>query len=238
MSLPGKRLRYRILNARFAPRLLIAVLVVAVAGYFLVPRWFPVGEGRGLMALGTLEATEVAISSEVSARIVSIPIEEGQSVRTGDLLVQLDDATTQLEYRRASTVDQQSITLQLAKYQLRAPRDGVILRRDAEPGEVAVAGATLLTLGDLSALDLTVYVPQNDLGRVHLGQRVSVVPEAAPDLSFNAQVRRIADQAEFTPRNTQTTKDRLDLVFGVKVHVANVEGRLKPGMTAMAWFLE
>jgi multidrug resistance efflux pump len=238
MSALVKRLRYRILGTRAVPRVLLALVVLAAAGYFLVPRWFPSGGSGQLTALGTLEATEVTISSEVSARILAIPVEEGQAVHAGDLLVQLDDATTRLAYQRASTVDQDSLALQLAKYQLRAPRDGVILRRDAEPGEVAIPGATLLTLGDLSALDLTVYVAQNDLGRVHLGRRVLVVPEAAPDLSFNGQVQRIADQAEFTPRNTQTTKDRLDLVFAVKVHVPNVGDRLKSGMTATAWFEE
>jgi HlyD family secretion protein len=236
---PGmKRLRYGLLRSRALPRLLIAMVAVAVGGYFLMPRWFPPTGGGEITALGTLEATEVTVGSEVSARIVEIPVEEGQTVRAGDLLVRLDDSATQLQYREASTVDQQSLAIQLAKYQIRAPRDGVILLRNAEPGEVAVAGASLLTIGDLSALDLMVYVPQTDLGRVRLGQKVSVVPEAVPDAAFSGQVLHIANQAEFTPRNTQTTKDRLDLVFGVKVHVRNVGGRLKPGMTATASFQE
>ncbi|HVB96969.1 MAG TPA: HlyD family efflux transporter periplasmic adaptor subunit [Chloroflexota bacterium] len=54
---------------------------------------------------------------------------------------------------------QQIIAVQLEKYTLRAPRDGVILRRSAEPGEVAVVGAPLLVLADLSKPELTVYVP-------------------------------------------------------------------------------
>jgi HlyD family secretion protein len=220
------------------PRLVAAGLLIVLAAVFLGPRWFPAVPRGDLVALGTLESTEVMVSSEVTARIVAIAVDEGQTVHAGDPLVQLDDAATQLQYRQSDTVNQQTIALQLAKYQLRAPRDGVILLRNAEPGEVAVAGASLLTIGSLGTLDLTVYVPQRDLGRVRLGQRVSVVAEALPDVSFDGVVDRINDQAEFTPRNAQTTDDRLNLVFGVKVRVRNVDSRLKPGMTANARFLE
>src|SRR5215471_14177884 len=99
MTSVAKRLRYGLPHA--LPRLLVALLVLGVGGYFLVPRWFPPSSSGEIAALGTLEATEVTVSSEVSARIVEIPVEEGQTVRAGDLLVRLDDSAPQLQYRQA-----------------------------------------------------------------------------------------------------------------------------------------
>jgi multidrug resistance efflux pump len=232
-NLPGPKLRRALVV-----RLLVAAVVVAFVALVLIPRWIPPGSGDAPVALGTLEATEVSVSSEVNARVLSVAADEGQDVHAGDVLIRLDDAAIQLQSRQASAVDQQALAIQLAKYQLKAPSTGVVLRRDIQPGELAVVGAPLLAIGTLASLDLTVYVPQRDLDAVSLGQRVQVVAEALPAVAFDGQVRQIADRAEFTPRNAQTTNDRLNLAFGVKVRVSNARNQLKPGMTASALFLK
>jgi multidrug resistance efflux pump len=117
-----------------------------------------------------------------------------------------------------------------------APADGVVLDVVAHPGEIAAPGATLLTLADLSRVRLTVYVPEPRLGEVHLGQSVQVTVDSFPERAFQGRVARIADRAEFTPRNVATREERANLVFAVEIDLPNEDGALKPGMPAdAAW---
>ncbi|HZR98539.1 MAG TPA: HlyD family efflux transporter periplasmic adaptor subunit [Chloroflexota bacterium] len=215
-----------------------ALALGALLAFGLLRGWYVPASAGPVTALGTLEATEVAVSSEVSARIRDIPVVEGQVVQAGDVVVRLDDTLPQLQYRLGEAAEQQVLQVQLSKYVLTAPLSGVVQRRSAEPGEVALPGAPLLVLADITSLDVTVYLRQRDLGRVYVGQPVALEAEAFPGTVFLGVVRSVADQAEFTPRNTQTPQDRLNLVFAVKAHVANADRRLKAGMSVLTRFLE
>ncbi|MDQ1324473.1 MAG: rane fusion protein YbhG, partial [Chloroflexota bacterium] len=113
-----------------------------------------------------------------------------------------------------------------------APAPGTVLTRAIEPGEVVMPGAALLTLGDLDRLTLTVYVPEDRLGEVVLGQAVDVSVDSFPGESFRGTVQRIADEAEFTPRNVQTVEGRKTTVFAVELALDPSGGKLKPGMPA------
>jgi multidrug resistance efflux pump len=126
----------------------------------------------------------------------------------------------------------QVIEAQIAKLTIKAPMDGIVLLRSAEPGEVLVPGAPLLTLLRLDDLTITVYIPEDRYGEIRLGQAASVSVDSFPGETFEATVIRIADQAEFTPRNVQTEEGRKTTVFAVELSVANSEGKLKPGMPA------
>ena len=217
-------------------RLVVALLVLGGLAVLLTQRWLPPAGSGQVSAVGTLEATEVSVAAEVTARIRNVAVVEGQPVRVGDVLVQLDDALPQLQYRQAGSAEQQVLAVQLARYTLVSPIDGVVLRRTAEPGEVAVAGAPLLALVDRTHVDLTVYLLQRELARTYVGQPVSVDAEALPGLSARGSVRSIAERAEFTPRNAQTPRDRLNLVYAVKVRLEAPDPRLKPGMSVVARF--
>jgi len=113
-----------------------------------------------------------------------------------------------------------------------APLDGIVVDVIMRPGEVAAAGATLLTLADLNKLTLTVYVPQNQLGQVYLDQLVQITVNSFPHRIFEGHVSRIADRAEFTPRNVATQEERVNLVFAVEITVQNEDDALKMGMPA------
>jgi multidrug resistance efflux pump len=117
---------------------------------------------------------------------------------------------------------------------LNAPISGLVLERPVHVGELARPGAPLLTLADLDEVTLTVYVPEDQIGKVQLRQPVSVTVDAYPDLGFPGNVVFIASEAEFTPKNVQTQEERVSMVFAVKVNVPNPEHRLKPGMPADA----
>jgi len=212
------------------------LLAVAALAWALGTRWLGALPSGTLQVNGTLEAVEILVSSEVPARVTGVLVGEGESVRKGDPLVLLDSSTVELQRRLAGPVEQQLLALQLEKYTLRAPKDGRVLRRAVEPGEVAVPGAGLLTVADTTHLELTVYVLQRDLGWVATGAPVLVRAEALPRDSFEGRVISIADKAEFTPRNTQTPKDRLNLVFAVKIALDGSDDRLKPGLSVSVRF--
>jgi HlyD family secretion protein len=97
-------------------------------------------------------------------------------------------------------------------------------------------GGTLLEIADLSSLTLTVYVPETRYGALAAGDSATVVVDSFPGESFLATVTRIADQAEFTPRNTQTIEGRRLTVYAVELRLDNASGRLKPGMPADVTF--
>ncbi|MGB9870165.1 MAG: HlyD family secretion protein [Anaerolineae bacterium] len=140
------------------------------------------------------------------------------------LEAQVQQAQAQLESAR--TV--------LAKLTLTAPVGGQVVEIVGHVGELASPGITLITLADLEQVALTVYVPENRLGRVQVGQRVEVRVDSFPDRVFIGRVASIATEAEFTPRNIQTADERANMVFAVKVVIPNPDRALKPGMPADA----
>jgi HlyD family secretion protein len=131
----------------------------------------------------------------------------------------------------------ESALVVLDKLTLTAPVGGQVLEVVSRVGELAAPGATLLNLADLGRVTLTVYVPENRLGQVRLGQQVEVRVDSFPDQVFTGEVATIASEAEFTPRNVQTQDERVNMVFAVKVIIPNPEHALKPGMPADAMIL-
>jgi len=133
-------------------------------------------------------------------------------------------------------VDLETLDLQLEKLLIRAPSDGIVMARHIEPGEVLVAGAQALSLGQLDHLTITVYLPEDRYGEVALGDETTVTVDSFPGTIFHAVVVRIADKAEYTPRNVQTEEGRRTTVFAVQLSVEDSSGRLKPGMPADVLF--
>jgi HlyD family secretion protein len=126
------------------------------------------------------------------------------------------------------------LEVQLEKLTLRSPTAGLVTGRTVQAGEMAVPGASLMTVADLDEVTLTVYIPEDEIGRVKVGQAVEVGVDSFPGKVFEGRVSYIASEAEFTPKNVQTQKERVNMVFAVKVKVPNPEHELKPGMPADA----
>jgi membrane fusion protein YbhG len=127
---------------------------------------------------------------------------------------------------------------QMAKLTVYAPMDGIILNRNVEPGEFVQPGAVALTMANLGELTITVYVPEDRLNEIALGQNATVLIDSAtgPSPTFKAVVVHIADQAEFTPRNVQTVEGRSSTVYAVKLRVTDSTSELKIGMPADVLF--
>lgn len=171
------------------------------------------------------QAFEVAAAQEQTAR-----------QRLGLLLA--GSRPEQIEAARGQLAQAQS-ALAIAKSRLRemtlvSPFSGVVLRKNMEVGETANPGVPILTLMNPRELWVRAYVPEEEIGRIKVGDPARVKVDAYPARSFPGRISEIASEAEFTPKNVQTKKERVNLVFRIKIMVDNPEGILKPGMPADA----
>ena len=117
---------------------------------------------------------------------------------------------------------------------LRAPSAGVITVREAELGEVVNPGTPVVTLADLDHIWLRAYIAETDLGRIRWGQEATITTDTYPGKPYRGHVSFISSSAEFTPKSVQTYKERITLVYRIKIDIENPNHELKPGMPADA----
>ena len=115
-----------------------------------------------------------------------------------------------------------------------SPVAGYVLSKNVEAGELVAAGTPIVTIGDLGSVWLRAYVRETDLGRVKLGQPAKVTSDTWPGKVYDGRVTFISSAAEFTPKSVQTEKERVKLVYRIKITVPNPAAELKPGMPADA----
>ncbi len=115
---------------------------------------------------------------------------------------------------------------------LKSPADCFVLVRNAEVGEVLQLGSPVFTVVDLNDIWLTAYINETDLGRVKLNQKVEIKTDTYPDKIYNGRISFISEEAEFTPKQIQTTQERVKLVYRIKINIENSNLELKMGMPA------
>ncbi len=118
----------------------------------------------------------------------------------------------------------------VAECRILSPRAGVVERVYYEPGELVMPGSVVARVVDPSFVRATFYLANQDVDEASVGAGAKVVADAYPDRTFDATIRRIGLEAEFTPRNIQTRTDRDRLVFPVEVRIPNPDGLLRSGM--------
>ncbi|MBZ5559056.1 MAG: efflux RND transporter periplasmic adaptor subunit [Acidobacteriia bacterium] len=134
--------------------------------------------------------------------------------------------------REALLGQRAELAASLAERRIVAPADGTILSRPVEVGDVVSPGSAVFVMVDLNRLYVKVYVPEPDIPKLRLGDEADITVDAFPGRRFAARVSKISQQAEFTPKNVETTEERLKLVFGVELAFVNPDSLLKPGMPA------
>lgn len=318
--------------------LIIAFLVLGgaavIAGWGLVRGR---GDGDVLTANGTIEATEVEVSSKLPGRLVQLLVKEGDQVQGGQVIARLDTSEFEAEVAQARAavarteaqlkellagsrveeIKEARANLEQAEHNLKLARDewdrfdalfkegaisaqerdraknrvevalsqvkaareryemirvgprpevieaarherdrakaalgmtqvrlrdstilaplfGIVLTKRAEQGEVVNPGFPIVVLINPDDLWLRVYIPESEIGLVSIGQAATVAVDSFPNRRFEGKVIEISSKAEFTPRTVQTRKERVNLVFGVKISLDNRERLLKPGMPADA----
>jgi len=198
------------------------------------------GADQTLAALQALRDNPLALVSQVHLaeqqyRIAAAGVIVAQAKLTeleaGPTAEEIAVAEAQVARAEAAAA---GLQVQLDKRTLRSPIAGVVTSRAVHAGEAAIAGATLLTVANLDEVRLTVYIAEGELGRIYLGQQVEVEVDSFPGRAFPGTVSYISPEAEFTPENVQTEKDRVRMVFAVRIRLANPAHLLRPGMPADA----
>jgi HlyD family secretion protein len=200
-------------------RILIVLIIVAIAvgaGWYYNSR--TATTNTSFVLSGTVEATEIHLASQVGGQVKAVNVREGDNVQADQSLIDI--------YKSIGNINEK----------ITAPINGTVLERLIEPGEIAAPGSALLVIGDLNALTLTIYVPEDKYGQIAIGQTYPVTVDSFPGVTFDGKVTHIADHAEFTPRNVQTTDSRKTTVFAIKLDLSAAGGKLKPGMPADVHF--
>ena len=193
---------------------------------------------REFIRAKALHARDVISRQELERAQAAFEISEERrkEARESLLLVEEGARREQIDQARAR-VRQAKEALELARTRLSyatitSPLAGVVLSKNAEPGDYVAAGTPVVTVGDLADVWLRAYIEETELGRVKLGQQVDVTTDTYPGKTYAGRISFIAPQAEFTPKSVQTRKERVKLVYRIKVVIANPSMELKPGMPA------
>ena len=182
-------------------------------------------QGRVEAAQGALTIAQANLAnpgirgSQVTAVEQQIVQQEAQIASINASAARARDQLTEAEE------DRQDLTV-------RAPFDGTVMTRAAEPGEVVQAGTAIVTLLDLSQVYLRGFIPEGEIGKVAIGQPAHIFLDSDPKKPLNGYVLRIDPQATFTPENTYFRNDRVKQVVGVKLQLKEGIGFAKPGMPA------
>jgi HlyD family secretion protein len=182
---------------------------------------------RGVIPKETLDNAEAAY--KVAQASLQRATESYRLVKEGPRKEDIEDARAQVEQARASL---KLTETQLSYTNLYSPMSGVVLVKSGEVGEVVNPGTSVLTLADIEGVWLKAYIPETDLSKVKWGQEVIITTDLRPRKEYKGRISFISSQAEFTPKQIQTEKERVTLVYRIKVDIPNPERELKPGMPA------
>jgi HlyD family secretion protein len=122
--------------------------------------------------------------------------------------------------------------------EVKSPSFATVEVLDIRPGDLLPANAAIARLLEADQFFLVVYVPQDQIGRVQVGQQAEVYVDSFPKQAFHAKIEQIRQEAEFLPRNVQTKEEREHQVVGVKLRVDNSENKLRAGISADVKFVE
>jgi HlyD family secretion protein len=182
---------------------------------------------KAVVSRQTLDDARAAAESAVARRDAAR--EALQLLQEGTRPEQVQAARAEVASARAALAAVQAVAQDLV---LTAPVDGIVISRNAEPGEQLAAGQSAMTLGESAAPFVRVYIPTRQLPRVRQGQHAVARLDGFPNRPIPGQVVAINPQAEFTPRVALTETERADLLFGVKVALSDTTGLLRPGLPA------
>ncbi|CAI8960637.1 HlyD family secretion protein [Pseudomonas chlororaphis] len=155
-------------------------------------------------------------------------------LNTGNAAVQA--AQAQVAAVRAAIGSAKALVAQLTSEiddsSLRAPIDGIIQLRLAEPGEVLGAGGRVLLLIDPSDQYMNLYLSASVTGRLAVGSEARILLDALPDQPLPAKISFVAAKSQFTPKEVETRDERQKLVFRVKLRLTEPSAvpQAKPGM--------
>jgi HlyD family secretion protein len=225
--------------------------VAGMISELLIDEGRVVKSGEILAKLDTDELIKVRLQAAASSKAAQFQFEldKADSERAenlfnaGSISAQKRDlAKTKADADKAN-VEALEASLDLANTrlgfaELNSPIDGFVLVKSAEAGEFVQAGSTVFTVANLKDIWLTAYINETDLGRVKLNQSADIITDTYPGKVYKGRISFISQESEFTPKQIQTSEERVKLVYRIKIQVDNTNLELKPGMPADGYILE
>lgn len=194
----------------------------------------PAEEGVAVKAgqvLYTLDRTLLELQVKNTEAAVSAAWSNYRHVRKDDDASRADKDAAKAQYDQAA-VALKMTKVQLGYAQIASPVDGILSNIAQKAGENAVPGTTLAMISQVQSLTVTIYIPEDKIGQVKMGQSGELTTDSTKDKKYSAKVSYIASQAEFTPSSIETKDQRVKLVYQVKLDVMDADAQLKPGMPA------
>ena len=139
----------------------------------------------------------------------------------------LESLKREIEVKKS---DVDLISNKLSDSILSAPEDGIIIEKISETSEVVGTASSVAILANLKDVWVRGYIPEEDMGKIKIGHKAQIISDSYPDKTYNGYVSYISPEAEFTPKNVQTKRERVKLVYRVKINVDNSSQELKLGM--------
>lgn len=226
----------------------VLILAIIVSAYLYLSR------EKTFLYNGTIEAIEINLSSQISGTLKSFLFSEGDIVKEGDLIAEIDAPEIVLAYniarknfeRARSLFSSDAISaerfdeikfrfdeaaVRLSKTQIIAPIGGRIIFKFYEQGELIMPGAKIAVISNTDEVDVNIYAAYNDISKIKIGDEVRGYLPELKGKEFIGKIIFINDKAEWTPRNVLTKSERERLVFLVKTKFQNRDESLKTGMT-------
>ena len=207
--------------------------IILLMGYGTYRYWL---SKQPFVYAGTLETTKVIVSSKIASDITNFPVEEGDMVQKGDLILEMSCDNYKVLSHQIDNDYQRALALVQKGHMSQAQFD--VLARNKEDNdlklkwcEVVAQGASLVSIANPYDIWAYFYVPHDELYRLKVGQKIIGYLPEAKNKPFVGKILKINEEAEFTPKNVQTREERTRLVYGVKVKFENKDLMLKSGMT-------
>jgi len=190
-----------------------------------------VKEHAGMVQAGPRSETIESASAQVERARASLRVGQANAIeskrREQDIVARQSD----IERAKAQIA---LIDSQMADTIAVSPINGMVLVKAADVGEILAPGTSVVTVGDIEHPWLRAYIREQDLGRVKIGDKVKVTTDSYRDKVYDGHISYISSEAEFTPKQIQTSEERVKLVYRVKIDVDNPRHELKSNMPADA----
>jgi membrane fusion protein YbhG len=191
-------------------------------------------EKAGLVEAGPRAETIEAAAAQVDRARAGLKMGEANTIETVRREQQVAASLADTDRARAQIA---LIDTELADTIATSPIDGIVLVKAANVGEILAPGTSVVTVGDIEHPWLRAYIREQDLGRVKVGTPARVTTDSFPGKFYNGRVSFISSEAEFTPKQIQTTEERVKLVYRIKIDIENLHHELKSNMPADAELL-
>ena len=230
---------------------IVAIILLSAISAFL---YFYLSAQKSFRYNGIVEAVETDVSSRVSGTVKRYYALEGEAVKEGGIIAEIDSPESALAYNIAKSNFERGkkllsdkiisaenydelkykydeANLKLSWTKIVSPISGKVIYNYHENGELVNPGSKIAKITDNSQVNLNIYAPYGKMINLKTGMKVKAYLPELKDREFEGIITFINDKSEFTPKNVLTEKERDNLVFQVKIKFDNPDGLLKSGMT-------